>query len=168
MKGISLFFSYITAIIVSIIVISSITLIFFNIQKNITENQIKKDFVQLSNIISSKITLIYNSAEFSKYSKFSNNSIKLSEIKLNLPEKIGNRNYKISLSKNNLQTMIIIETVEDPIISIEYYIPNIDINIQGDTFNPHNTKLKYIRYNENNNTIILEESKILNEMGVIF
>ncbi len=78
MKGISLFFSYITAIIVSIIVISSITLIFFNIQKNITENQIKKDFVQLSNIISSKITLIYNSAEFSKYSKFSNNSIKLS------------------------------------------------------------------------------------------
>ncbi len=64
--------------------------------------------------------------------------------------------------------MIIIETVEDPIISIEYYIPNIDINIQGDTFNPHNTKLKYIRYNENNNTIILEESKILNEMGVIF
>jgi hypothetical protein len=116
----------------------------------------------------------------------------VSEVNLNLPSQVGRKNYEILLVSaspiwsyitsftvdgQNVTTVeqtpsskIIAQTTQDPIVKVEFDIPNIDVLIQGKSENGENGVLKYFRYNFNStivDTIILGEPDIIIEITEI-
>jgi hypothetical protein len=103
-----------------------------------------------------------------------------------LPSHISRRNYEIFLvsgsqiwvnvinltvESQNISSSIktsgakiVAKTTQDPFVTVEYDIPNIDVGVQGRSANGVDSKLSYYRYNFNGTVydkIVLGSSDIL-------
>ena len=189
MKGISAIIGYTLAVLISVIVISIVSILIFDIQAKIVEDQVKRDLSQVSSQTSEKITDLYTLTRFSKTSPGNSTSILLADVTLNLPSKVASKSYKLKLlsaaevlsqienvtmGEENVTTQnspplgkIVAQTTEEPFVTVEYDIPSIDIDIQGSVGDPTNASLKYYRYNPNGtvlDVIVLGDPGLLGQV----
>jgi len=171
MKGVSPLVSYVLAVLLATVVVTAVVLLVNAFYSIIIQDEIRRELTQVAAQTSSKITEIYSISKVSKASPANSTAVLLAESELNLPSQVVSRNYKVTLLSATQVTSILInltvsgqnttsasesqtgkvvaETTEDPIISVEYDVPSIDVDIQGRSENPSNTTLRYYRYNPN-------------------
>jgi len=177
---------YLLTILLGVIVVVSIIAILFYFYDISLRNEIRQGLKQIAVQISDSIVRLFEVAKASKAVPSNYSSVLISQISLNLPASISNRNYEIVLIAANpiWQTIqnftidsqnvsfveitsgakIIAKTTQDPIESIEYDVPNINVGLQGKSENGRNSKLSYYRYNINGTVydkIVLGEADIL-------
>lgn len=191
-KGISPLISYVLATLIAVVIIAAIAALGFNFFDAISEDQIRRDLSQIATQASSRITEIYAVSKASSNSPDNSTAVLLAESQLNLPSQVSTRDYKITLlspgqvativsnvsqgsgnasSQNQPQTgMVVLETTEEPIITVEHPLPSIDVDLQGFSGDPENATLRYYRYNPNGTVIdvivVGEFSLITQAIGV--
>ncbi len=171
-KGQSELIQYILVILFSMIVLVSIVALSFSFYNNAIRSGVEQDLKQISIQVSDYIVKLYDISKNSEVAPAVNTSVLINEADLNLPDQVGRRNYEILLSTatslfvqiqnvsisnqnftpitSNSGAKIIARTTQDPIVEVEFPIPNIDIAVQGKSIG-QNTELRYYRYNYNGN-----------------
>jgi hypothetical protein len=177
---------YVLTILFSVIVLVSVSSLFYTFYINSLKNEVREALTQLAVQTSDSIVTIYNDAKSTKYTPSNYTTILIREVDMKYPSAISNRNYEIFLvsasqvwaSINILPiggkniTMVpktsgikvIAKTTQDPKITVEYNVPNVDVGVMGTCKNGINSNLKYYRYNINGTTydiIVLSEAGIL-------
>jgi len=177
---------YVLVTLFSVLVLVSVSSIFYTFYTNSMKVEIRETLTQLAVQTSGSIVTIYNDAKSTKYSPANYTSIMIKEVDMKFPTSVSNRNYEISLvSPSQLwaslaavtiggknvsvvpQTSgakVVAKTTQDPKITVEYDIPNLDLDVMGTSKNGIDTSLKYYRYNINGTTydiIVLSEAGIL-------
>ena len=180
MKGQAHFIEFVLVTLLSIVLVAAIAFLIFGFYRNITENDARQSLRQISIQVSDEATRLYNVARGSRAQPTNYTSLLISEVNLNLPRQISNKNYDVILvSASQLVPIISAVTVNntnissvisnsnakvltrldaDPDIEVEYDIPNIDVSVQGRANNGQNATLRYYRYNINGtiyDTIVL-------------
>jgi hypothetical protein len=167
-----------------LILFSSLIYSFYEqVQKTSITSSLKQLSIQTSNGI---IKLYGLSKEF-KTNPVNSTSIIISNISLNYPEKVGDKNYEVELlsspgiwnSINNFtidgenvtiiketesSSKIIARTTQRPFVTYEHDMPNIPIVLQGKFRSGENDILRLVRYNYNGtieDRIILGQSDII-------
>jgi len=188
-KGISPVVSYVLAILLAVIVISGVAILFGSFYDLVIKDEIRRELTQVVGQTSSKVTEIYSISKSSKALPPNGTSMLLAEINLNLPDQAALRGYRltllsasqvaslisnVTLNGNNISTTdlpptgkILAETIQEPIVEVEYDVPSIDVDIQGWTTNPRNATLRYYRYNPNGtvtDVIVLGESVLIGQI----
>jgi hypothetical protein len=122
----------------------------------------------------------------SKAEPSNSSSVLIGETDLKLPAQVSGKNYEIYLVSSNIvwtniinftinnqnistltrpaKAKVLARTTQDPFVTSEKDIPNVDISVQGKSTNGDNTKLRYYRYNFNGTVydkIVLGSSNIL-------
>jgi hypothetical protein len=189
-KGVAPMVSYVLAVLVAVVVISGVAVLLNNFYTLLLEDEIKRELTQVSAQTSSKVTEIYSIAKASRSSPGNQSSVLLAESKLNLPDRVALREYKITLlsasqvasllsnvtlNGGNVSTestvqvgRIIAETTQDPAVSVEYDVPSIDVDLQGRTLDPQNATMRYYRYNPNGtitDVIVLGDSSLIGQIA---
>ena len=190
-KGQAEIIQYTLTVLFSVLVLVSISLLIFNLYDNFIRADIEKSLNQIASQTADRILKLYEDGKGSRIQPV-NTSVLITEEELRLPDSISKRNYEILLvSANQIwsnlvnvtvanQTIpsiisssagkIIARTTQDPIISVERDIPNIEASIQG-RGEVTNNKLRYYRYNVNGTTydkIVLGDEEIfidIKQMG---
>ncbi|MDI6798501.1 MAG: hypothetical protein QMD12_00680 [Candidatus Aenigmarchaeota archaeon] len=175
---------YLLTILLGIIVVVSVIAILFTLHAGFLRNEIRQGLRQIATQTSDSIVKLFETAKNSKTMPSNYSSVLISEVDLNLPARVSNRNYEIFLVASspiwqtvenltvdgqsistieiNPGVKIIARTTQEPIESIEHDILNIGIGVQGRSEN--GGKLRYYRYNINgtiHDKIILGEADIL-------
>ncbi|MEM5869836.1 MAG: hypothetical protein QXR09_01570 [Candidatus Aenigmatarchaeota archaeon] len=155
-----------------VIVLATISVMAYNFYTNQLKNEIENNLNQIGMEISSNIIKLYEIGKNSKFYPGVNESVKLAEIDLKLPNQVSGRNYEVILITTNpiwIQISnvsvqgkpaaapvikssgikIILRTTQSPIIEVEREIPNVDVSVQGKSENGLNSTLRYFRYNWN-------------------
>ena len=189
-KGVVPLISYVLAVLVAVIVISGVAFLLDDFYSLLIEDEIKRELTQVSAQASYKVTEIYSIAKASRSSPGNQSSILLAEAKLNLPDRVALHEYKITLlSANQVASMlsnvtlngqnvstdnaaqvgkIIAETTQDPVVSVEYDLPSVDVDLQGRTIDPKNATMRYYRYNPNGtvtDVIVLGDSSLIGQIA---
>ena len=192
MKGEAHFVEYTLVTLLSVVLIIGITLLAFSFYRTINENEIKQELRQISAQVSDNVVKLYDTARSSKAQPANYTSVLISEVDLNLPNKVANKNYDVVLvSASQLTPLITLVTIDganvstiisnsnarvigrtdsDPDVEVEYDIPNIDISVQGKASNGQNTTLRYYKYNINGtvyDTIVLGSLDVLVNIGSV-
>ena len=192
LKGISPLISYAFAMLLAIVIVTGVAVLIYNFYQLVLQDQIKRDLTQVAAQTSSKITEIYAISKGSKTSPSNSTAILMSEAALNLPQKVADRGYKltllsasqvsillenVSVEGQNMTTQnlpengkIVAETTEDPIIEVQYDLPSIDVDLQGSSGEPSNATLRYYRYNPNGtvtDAIVLGDYALLGQVTVL-
>jgi len=190
-KGQAELVQYVLTILFGTIVLVSVSLLIFTLYDRFVRADIENSLDQIAAQTADRILKLYEVGKSSRVQPAST-SILIAEEELRLPEAVANRNYEIILISSNQvwsnivnitvanQTVpniissstakVLARTVNEPIISVEHDIPNIEAVIQGRGERTNN-KLRYYRYNVNGTTydkIILGDIEIfidINEMG---
>jgi len=185
MRGQAKFIEYILTILLGVIflvIVSSLIYVFYT--TSLTQ-QIREGLKQITLQVSSNILEVYETGQTSKAQPSNFTSILLSEMNLNLPSSVSRRNYEIYLVSANpvwstvnltidnqsVSTIaetsgakIVAQTTQDPVVEVEYALPNIDLGVQGKVENGKEDKLSYYRYNINGtirDAVILGKAEIL-------
>jgi hypothetical protein len=183
MKGQATLIGYVTTVAFSVVIIVGISAFFFNYYNSVLRNEINQEFTQIAGQTSYSIAKLYSMAKDTDFIPKNHSSILLSELNLNLPEKIGTRNYELRLdSSDNVLSFISslndagfqispgfygtspqIHGITDrnPIVEFNLDIPDTDIIVQGKTNGGPNSTLRFYRYNLNDDIfdlILLDES----------
>lgn len=191
-KGISQLISYVFAILLAVIIVAAIAFLAYAFYGTIIKDEAKRELTQVANQVSSKITDTYSLAKASKASPANSTALILADVALNLPEEVAARNYKVtlvtpneilsfvtnaSLNGQNItftrasQTgKVIAQTTEDPFVTVEFDLPNLEAELQGSTTNPRNATLRYYRYNPNGtivDALVLGEETLLAQVTVV-
>lgn len=186
MKGVAVLTEYVLTIALSVLVFISIVALAYTFYRQTLESEIRAELRQVALQTSDSIVKLYSAAKFSGASPSNGTSILLSELDLNLPQRVAQRNYKLSLqalpSAIPVVTSILIDgknisfareisgakivakTTEDPFIAQDVILPNIDVITQGSFESGGNATLRYYRYNFNGtllDTVALGPSGIL-------
>jgi len=173
-------------ILLGIIVMTSIVALVYSFYMNALKTEIRESLRQIALYTSDNIIKICNTAKTTKAQPSNQTSILISEIDLSLPAEVSKRNYEVILvganslwpvitnvtvSNQNISFIIktsgakiVAQTTQDPKITVEQNIPNIDIDLQGMSKNGKEGKLRYYRYNINGtiyDSIVLGEADIL-------
>ena len=165
------FVSYVLTILLSVLVLGSITLLFYTFYNTSLQNEIRESLRQLAIQMSDNIIKIYENFKDVRTEPGNYTNTLLYEGDLNLPTSVSNRDYEILLVTSNPswsnianitienQTVypilftsgakVIARTTQSPIVSVEYDIPNINAIVEGRSQNGIDTKLRYYRNNIN-------------------
>jgi len=168
-KGQAEIIEYVIIILLSVFLISAITIIVYNIYDSNLRSEIKDNLDQITLTTTDNIVKLYDQGKNSKATVAQDSSVKIAEINLNFPASISGRNYEVILTESNLiwqnignisiggqeilpslttpGAKIIARTLQDPEVTVERDVPNIDISLQGRSKNGQNCTLSYYRYN---------------------
>lgn len=185
-KGQANLIEYVLTISFGVIILISVTAMIYSFYSTTIRTDAEKGLRELSIQTAENILKLYKSAKDSKAQPPNSSSVLISEIDLSLPSQVSRRNYEIFLvSTNPIWTNIInftidnqnvssamktsgakivAKTTQDPFVTVEYDIPNIDVGVQGRSQNGVGSKLRYYRYNFNDTVydkIVLGSSDIL-------
>jgi len=185
-KGQANLVQYVLTILFSVIVLVSVSSLFYSFYMNSIKADIRESLNQLAVQTSDSIITIHNDAKNTNYSPSNYTSIMIKEVDMNYPSSVSNRNYEISLVASsqlwlsiNAVTIggknvtaipktsgakVVAMTTQDPKITVEYDVPNVDVGVIGTCKNGVNPTLKYYRYNINGTNydlIVLSEAGIL-------
>jgi hypothetical protein len=185
-KGQANLIEYVLTISFSVAILIGVTAMFYSFYATTTRADAEKGLRELSIQTADNILKFYKSAKDSKAQPSNSSSILISEIDLKLPSQISGRNYEMFListnpvwtsvinftvDSQNISSMIetsvakiVAKTTQDPYVTVEYDIPNIDVGVQGKSVNGVESKLRYYRYNFNGTVydkIVLGSSDIL-------
>lgn len=186
MKGQSRFVEYTLTVLFSILVLSSISALIYTLYRAVIEREVNAELTQVATQVKDSLVKIYAVAKDSNLQPENTTSVLVNELDLNLPDSVANLNYEVSLitanplyayitnasidgqnisiSKGNPGAKVVATTTQDPVVRVEFDLPNFDITIQGKTRNGLNDVLKYYRYNQNStiyDTVILGQPDII-------
>ena len=186
MKGQSKFIGYMLTVLFSIIVLAVISALIYNFYQSALDVEINSELTQIAIKVKDSVIKIYDIGKNSKVQPSNYSSILISELDLNLPRNVGNLNYEVSLVtaaplftyltktvqndtnvsgvKQTSVARIIAKTIQDPIVNVEFDLPNIDLSVQGKVRNGVDDVLRYYRHNENvtvYDTVILGQFEII-------
>lgn len=186
MKGQSKFIGYMLTVLFSIIVLGSITSLIYAFYRTAIEGEARVELSQIATQIKDNLIKLYEIGKDSKVQPTNYTSILISEIDLSLPDNIARLNYEVdfvtatglystitaaTLAGQNISGVsdtsvakIVAKTTQEPIVKVEFDLPNLDLRIQGRVENGQSDVLKYYRHNENLtvfDTVILGESDII-------
>ncbi len=187
MKGISRFITYSLVILSSFVVLTLFTTLIYSYYNRVLETNIQVSLKQIAVQTADSILYLYEQAEESDASPVNSTSTTLSNIDLNYPNRVEDRNFEIQLMSspgiwnmitnltiNNVNvtilkestsgTKIIAKTTQKPIVSYEYDITNVPIKLQGKYRSGGNDTLRLVRYNYNGS---LEDIIILGNSSII-
>jgi len=167
------------------LMLSVVVILLYNFYEQHLRTEIQNSLTQIAIDVSSNLLRLYEAGKKSKILVAENQSKKILEIELDLPERVSGRSYEVILvSPNPLWTTIslvkvggkevvsvpappgakvIARTTQKPFVTIEYEIPNIDVSLQGKT-DGSDSKLRYYRYNiagVTRDKIVLGDQEIL-------
>lgn len=170
-KGQANLIEYVLTIAFSVIIFISVTAMVYSFYSSISKADVERGLKEISIQTSETILRLYKSAKDSKAQPSNSSSILISDVDLNLPSQVSKRNYEIYLVSSssawtNLvnftlgnQTVseitktsgakVVAKTTQAPVVTVEYDVPNIDIDLQGRSENGVESKLRYYRYNFN-------------------
>lgn len=188
-KGQERFLEYLMTVIFSMLVLVAVSTMIRTFYTNALKTNIAQSLNQLALQVSNEIVKYHQYAKEIKTQPTVNSSVLLYETTLNLPRSISNRNYEIILATSNpfwisitvsnvsgvnmtpltrtSGAKIVARTTQDPIVSVERDIPNIDMDVEGIVQNGINATLRYYKFNSMNtvyNTVILGESDIITKI----
>jgi hypothetical protein len=192
-KGQAQLIQYVLTILFSVLVLVSVSSLFYSFYMNSIKSDIRESLNQLAVQTSNAIVTVYSDAKNTNYSPTNYTSIMIKEVNMNYPSSVSNRNYEISLVASSQLwvsiktatiggrnitiipetsgTKVVARTVQDPKITVEYDVPNVDVAVTGTCRNGETPSLKYYRYNINGTTydlIVLSEAGILAQItGVV-
>jgi hypothetical protein len=187
MKGISNFVSYTFTILFGFTILILFSSLIYSFYEQVQKTSIISSLKQLSIQTSNSIIKLYDLSKEFKTNPANSTSIIISNVTLNYPEKIVDRNYEVELlsspgiwnsitnftiSEKNVtiiketesSSKIVVRTTQKPIETYEYDLPNIPIILQGKFKSGENDVLRLVRYNYNGtieDRIILGESDII-------
>ncbi len=186
MKGQSRLVSYMLTVLFSILVLTSISALVYTVYRAALDREIRAELTQVATQTKDNLIKIYDSGKNSKIQPTNYTSVLISEVDLNLPDGVAKLNYEIDLIsagslfsyltaatiggvdisgvKDASSAKVIAKTTQDPIVAIEFDLPNLDIGIQGKIRNGLNDVLRYYRYNQNStiyDAVILGQPDII-------
>ena len=187
MKGISKFVNYSFMILISFVALGIFVTLIYGYYNHITKTNIQVGLEQIATQTSDKIIYLYDQAKESNADTANSTSVVISNIDLNYPTQIVDRNFEVELLSSpgiwNAITSITIEgeevtimketsssakviakTTQKPIVTYEHDVPNVPIRLQGKYTPGDDDVLRLVRYNYNNNlvdTIILGNPTIV-------
>ena len=189
-KGQSELIQYTMTILLGVIILISISLLIFTLYDQAVKTDIQKSMDGIAQQTADRILKLYEVGKNSRIQP-ANSSVLIAYDELRLPASVSNRNYEIILvtgnpvwsdilnvTINNASAInsivastakVVVRTLNDPIISVEQNIPNIEAIVQGRGTRT-NDKLSYYRYNVNGTTydkIILGDAGIFVDIKVI-
>jgi hypothetical protein len=192
MKGLSKFVEYTFMVLLSVLFLVSVVALVYSFYNTIVINEVRESLRQLAIQTSGRIMEIYRDSRTAKSQPTNYTSILLKEIDLGLPTSVSKRNYEIvlvsaspiwvnirnfTIDNQNVSTKVdtggakvIARSEQNPVVEVEYDVPNIDVTIQGKSENGKNGKLSYYRYNINGSiydTIVLGEADILVTLNIM-
>lgn len=185
-KGQAEIIEYVIIILLSVFLLSSVSIVVYNIYYSNLKSEIKNNLDQITLTTADNIVKLYDQGKNSKATVAQDSSVKIAEINLNFPTTISGRNYEVILTEPNLVwqnignisiggqeilpslitpgAKIIARTLQDPQITVERDVPNIDISLQGRSKNGQDCVLSYYRYNSSaviTDKIVLGREEIL-------
>lgn len=187
MKGISNFVSYTFTILFGFTILILFSSLIYSFYEQVQKTSIISSLKQLSIQTSNGIIKLYDLSKEFKTNPANSTSIIISNVTLNYPEKIVDRNYEVELlsspgiwnsitnftigeknvtiiKETESSSKIVVRTTQKPIETYEYDLPNIPIILQGKFKSGENDVLRLVRYNYNGtieDRIILGESDII-------
>jgi len=191
MKGISNFVSYTFTILFGFTILILFSSLIYSFYDQVQKTTITASLKQVSIQTADEIIKLYNLGKEFKANPTNSTTIIISNISLNYPQKISDKNYEIELSSSpgiwnsiinftvngenativkeaESSSKIIARTTQRPFVTYEYDLPNLPIMLQGKFRSGDNDILKLVRYNYNGtieDRIILGESDII--VGII-
>ena len=191
MKGVSKFITYTFLILLGFVMLTLFTTTIYNYYNNILRRNIDVGMKQIAVQTSTEIIKLYDVGKSSNTRPTNASLTVISEIDLNYPIRISQKNYEVRLVSspgiwtqiksfkidNSTATIkdekisgsrIVVKTTQSPIVAYDFQISNIPVPVQGIFRSGENSTLKYIRYNYNgtvNDTIVLGESNLI--IGVV-
>jgi len=191
MKGISNFVSYTFTILFGFTILILFSSLIYSFYDQVQKTTITASLKQVSIQTADEIIKLYNLGKEFKANPTNSTTIIISNISLNYPQKISDKNYEIELSSSpgiwnsiinftvngenativketESSSKIIAKTTQRPFVTYEYDLPNLPIMLQGKFRSGDNDILKLVRYNYNGtieDRIILGESDII--VGII-
>lgn len=191
-KGQANLIEYVLTILFSSMIIISIVTVISTFSSNAIRSEATEGMKQVAIIISNEVVKAYNIAKNSNNQPNNSTSTLLYEVDLKLPNQISKRSYQAilvtenpvwssikSITINNKSVNIvtsspgakvIIKTTQDPFLTFEYDIPNVDVTVQGKCDSGINSTLRYYRYNLNGtiyDTVLLGNYGILTRINSI-
>jgi len=170
-KGQAKLIGYVITILLTVIILTSITMLMYVFYNNTVKTEIEQSLRQLAIQTSDSIVRIYERVKDVSAQPGNYTTTLLHESELNFPTAVSNKNYEIILVTANpiwsniknitigntsitpvLKTSgakVIAQTTQDPIVSVEIDIPNINVVVEGRSENGRGGKLKYYRHNIN-------------------
>ena len=193
MKGISRFVTYALIILSSFVVLIFFTTLIYDYYDRVLKINIQVSLKQVAAQTADNILYLYDQAKESDASPTNSTSITLSNIDLNYPNQVVDRNFEVELLSSpgiwnvitNLTidnvnatirkesisgTKIIAKTTQKPLVSYEYDVANVPIKLQGKYRSGGNDTLRLVRYNYADSledVIILGNSSIIIEITSI-
>ncbi len=162
---------YIFSIALSVIVFVSVVAVAYSFYRQQLSVEASNELRQVALQISDAVLKTYNAAKQSTVSPTNGTVTVLSQTQLDLPSKVAQRNYKVTLQATTSEIpvissiledgknitfvkqasgiTIVAQTTEDPVISQKIILPNINAFVQGVFHNSGNATLTYYRYNFN-------------------
>lgn len=156
-KGQSEMVGHTIAVLLSIILVSSISLLMSQIYSTHLKAEIEEELNGIGRTISCAISEIYGVSENLDYLPRTNESLKLVEFRLKLPSNVVNRNYEISF--NSDKRNLTLKTLQEPEVIVKIEIPKFGMEFEGKSKNGLNSTLSLRRVNLNGeikNFIIFE------------
>lgn len=177
---------HVFTILLGVILLTSIVALVYSFYMNSIKTEIRESLKQIAIYTSDNIINIYKTAKASDAQPSNQTSVLIKEIDLNLPAEVSKRNYEVFLisssslwlsitnftvDEQNVSSIVetsgpkvVAQTTQDPKITVEQSISNIDIALQGRSENGKEGKLRYYRYNINGtiyDSIVLGEADVL-------
>jgi len=171
-KGQGKFIEYLMTVILSMLVLVAVTTMVNTFYLNALEANIQQSLDQLASQVSNEIVRYHQFAKEVKTQPQINSSVLLYETTLKLPNTISSRNYEIilatsnpfwiSITVSNISNVnmtpitrtpgakVVARTTQDPIVSVEKDIPNIDMDVEGIVQNGVSATLRYYKFNTQN------------------
>lgn len=172
-------------VLLAVVVITSISLLFFSFYNDVREQEVRQGLNQIALSAGNQIVKMYEISGSSGAEPANSSSILINSVDLGLPAQAGGSNYEISLVTANDLTIIlttsqieglnatqarqsagskiVARSTSDPIMEVERDLPELGIVVQGTAQGGQNTTLRYYRINSNNtvyDTVILGDSSL--------
>lgn len=186
MRGQSNFVGYMMTVLFSVLVLASISALIYTFYRAALEKEATSELTQIAIQVKDSLVKVYDIGKNSNVRPGNFSSVLLTELDLNLPDNVANLNYEVNLItanplyayvtqvaiddvnvsavRNNPVAKIIAVTTQDPIVKVEFDIPNIDFTVQGKSRNGLDDMLRLYKHNENStvyNTVILGQPDII-------
>jgi len=188
-KGQEKLLEYLMTVIFSMLVLVAVSTMVRTFYTNALKTNIAQSLDQLASQVSNEIVKYHQFAKDVKTQPKVNSSVLLYETTLKLPATISNRNYEIllltsspswiSITSSNISGVnmtpitrtsgakVVARTTQDPVVSVEKDIPNIDMDVEGLVQNGVSATLRYYKFNSQNtiyNMVVFGEPGIITKI----
>lgn len=171
-KGQASILEHVFTVLLGVIMIVAITSLVYGFYKNAIENEAAAQLRQIAIQVSENIVKLHQTSRGSTSSPKNYTSVFIGDVDLNLPDNVAKRNYEVSFVsgstlwsqvdvlsvdgknvsflRNVSSAKVVARTTQDPRVSVEIDVPNIDATLQGKISNGVDDKISYYRFNVNN------------------